>query len=96
MGQVGNATPPLLAEVIRRAIGEQVFGLAYDGPPDLRIPRRRHILAPERVRAVPKKYRRYGRLGQGLANVPDETEAVAVAKFELHGFKAGPNKCLDQ
>jgi DNA (cytosine-5)-methyltransferase 1 len=35
--QVGNAVPPLLAEVLARAIGEQAFGLRYRHPPRLRI-----------------------------------------------------------
>jgi DNA (cytosine-5)-methyltransferase 1 len=54
--QVGNATPPLLAEVIGRRIGEDLFGLSYDAPPTLRITRAREIPPRHPVRAVHKKY----------------------------------------
>ncbi len=39
--QVGNAVPPLLAEVIARAIGSQYFGLKYDSEMTLRANLRR-------------------------------------------------------
>lgn len=35
--QIGNATPPLLAEIIGRAIQTQVFGLKFREPPTLSI-----------------------------------------------------------
>ena len=54
--QVGNATPPLLAEVLGRQIGEERFDLSYAKPPTLRIARARCVPAPDRVAAVPKKY----------------------------------------
>ena len=56
--QIGNATPPLLAEVISRAIGEQVFSISYDRPPRLRIPRRRRVPSSAPVRNVPRRYMR--------------------------------------
>jgi len=55
--QVGNATPPLLAEVIGRAIGDQALNLKYETPPRLRIPRKRSIPVPEMVHPIPRRYR---------------------------------------
>lgn len=54
--QVGDATPPLLAEVIGRAIGEQFFGLHYELPPRHHIARRRTVPQRDRVRVVPARY----------------------------------------
>lgn len=55
--QIGNATPPLLGEILGRALGEQVFGLSYKKPLELAIPRRRRVPPPEEVREVPEQYR---------------------------------------
>lgn len=55
--QIGNATPPLLAEVIGRAIGHQVFGVTYDDRPKLLISRKRVVPRPSKTRSVPNKYR---------------------------------------
>jgi DNA (cytosine-5)-methyltransferase 1 len=57
--QVGNATPPLLAEVIGRALGTQLFSLRYDGSPTLCIPRSRTVPRRRRRTSVPKKYFRH-------------------------------------
>lgn len=54
--QIGNATPPLLAEIISRVIGKQVFGMTYDTPPKLCISRKRRIPPPAKIRSVPSKY----------------------------------------
>jgi DNA (cytosine-5)-methyltransferase 1 len=54
--QVGNATPPLLAEVIGRAIGQQIFGLRYEGPPSLSISRKTKIPPQTRAQRVPVPY----------------------------------------
>jgi DNA (cytosine-5)-methyltransferase 1 len=55
--QVGNAVPSLLAEVIARAIREQLLGLRpLRGEPTLLPPRRSPVPAPERVARVPRKY----------------------------------------
>ena len=56
--QIGNATPPLLAEVIGRAVAEQVFGREYDRRPTLGLRRRRAIPAARRPAPVPKRYLR--------------------------------------
>lgn len=55
--QIGNATPPLLAEVIARAIAEQFFGKTYKNPPQLTIPRRSNRPPPEPNEPVAKQYR---------------------------------------
>jgi DNA (cytosine-5)-methyltransferase 1 len=55
--QIGNATPPLLAEVIGRAIGEQVFGRHYRGDPTLAIRRVSDIPRAQRRAEVPAEYR---------------------------------------
>jgi DNA (cytosine-5)-methyltransferase 1 len=57
--QVGNATPPLLAEMIGRALGAQLFGLKYDVAPRLRIPRRRAVPRRSRIRPIATKYRKH-------------------------------------
>lgn len=51
--QIGNATPPLLTEVIGRQLGQQVFGMEYAGRPTLSIPRKRSVPPPEEATAVP-------------------------------------------
>ena len=54
--QIGNATPPLLAEVIGRAIASSIFRRRYATRPRLSIPRRRVVVvAPEPV-AVPSQF----------------------------------------
>lgn len=56
--QVGNATPPLLAEVFGRAVIEQVFGKRVCGKPKLLIQRPRGSRpASAPVRQVPSKFR---------------------------------------
>ena len=55
--QIGNATPPLLGEVLGRLVGEQVFGMEYAEPPLLTINRLAEIPAPEKPKQVPRKYR---------------------------------------
>jgi DNA (cytosine-5)-methyltransferase 1 len=54
--QVGNATPPLLAEQFGREIGRQLYGRRYTGPPRLQIRRRSHVPPRERPRRVPKSF----------------------------------------
>ena len=54
--QVGNATPPLLAEVIGRSLGRAVFGIKYDCSPRLRIPRSRGKPVMTQTRQVPTRY----------------------------------------
>ena len=54
--QVGNATPPLLAEVFARAISKQVCERSYDKPPKYRIPRARVLPEPEPMAPLPEKY----------------------------------------
>jgi DNA (cytosine-5)-methyltransferase 1 len=54
--QIGNATPPLLAEVMGRAIGKQVFGLSYESPLTLLIARQPRVPPAKRARPIPSKY----------------------------------------
>lgn len=54
--QVGNATPPLLAEIVGRAIREQVFRIRHHGPCTMRISRTRMIPPPEVVSEIPESY----------------------------------------
>lgn len=88
--QVGNATPPLLAEVIGRAIGEQLFDLIYEGPPTLAIPRVDEVPPPEVLASVPKKYLRFEGdhaphpgpgLGPSPRTVAEAPQAEAVPKL---------------
>lgn len=54
--QIGNATPPVLAEVLGRSLGRQVFDRSYDDPPALKIDRRDDVPAPVEPEPVPDKY----------------------------------------
>ncbi len=54
--QIGNATPPLLAEVVGRAIGASMFQRQYDKRVRLGISRRRSIPRPSVTTPVPRKY----------------------------------------
>jgi DNA (cytosine-5)-methyltransferase 1 len=57
--QIGNATPPLLAEVVGRALVEQILapGYGYQNPPALLRPRARKTPGPRRPMAVPDRFR---------------------------------------
>lgn len=55
--QVGNATPPLLAEQLGRAIRNALGLPGPSGPLKLRIKRARAVPEPEPVTAVPRRYR---------------------------------------
>ena len=54
--QVGNATPPLLAEVIGRAIGEQIFGLKYGKQKRFWVRRKRMMQTAEPTQRVPSQF----------------------------------------
>ena len=55
--QVGNSTPPLLAEVLARSLLQQVGGTPPQSRPRHRIPRRRHVPQAAQVKGVPSEYR---------------------------------------
>jgi len=55
--QLGNAVPSLLAEVMGRAIIQQLLDKRCDKQPTLMLKRRSRVPPPERVRVVPEKYR---------------------------------------
>jgi DNA (cytosine-5)-methyltransferase 1 len=54
--QVGNATPPLLAEVLARSLLEQMHGTTPHSRPRHRIPRRRRVPRAAQVEGVPVEY----------------------------------------
>lgn len=56
--QVGNATPPLLAEVFARDLAQQLFGTTMESPLRYRIPRKRYVPEAEPVLPVPAKFRK--------------------------------------
>lgn len=73
--QIGNATPPLLAEVLGRSIAQQAFGLSCARGPALRISRRRNIPAARRARPLPTEWvARHGKYkahaGEGAGPMP--------------------------
>jgi DNA (cytosine-5)-methyltransferase 1 len=54
--QIGNATPPLLSEVIGRAIAEQVFGALFHEAPSLQIARQPAVPQPPAPTPVPERF----------------------------------------
>ncbi len=54
--QIGNAVPSLLAEVLGRALREQVFGERCGEPPRLSVPSMGAPPSPEPPQAVPREY----------------------------------------
>ena len=54
--QAGNATPPLLAELLGRALAEQIFGAEFRRPPTLAIPLSARIPPPTPPRPVSAEY----------------------------------------
>ena len=54
--QAGNATPPLLAEVLGRSIASQCFGGVFRGEPTLAIPHCKRVPPAEPPRPVPAEY----------------------------------------
>ena len=55
--QVGNATPPLLAEVLGRAVVQQLRGEGESSPLRYRIPRKRSVPDAEPVLPVPESFK---------------------------------------
>lgn len=56
--QIGNAVPSLLGEVIAREVIRQVFGRDVAGKPSLAVERRQPVPEPEKVKSVPRKFRK--------------------------------------
>ena len=54
--QAGNATPPLLAEILGRSIATQLFGADFRGCPTLRIARSAEVPPPAPPRPVATEY----------------------------------------
>jgi DNA (cytosine-5)-methyltransferase 1 len=55
--QIGNATPPLIAEVLGREILRQLLDCEIKGKPSLLISRKRNIPKPSPVEKVPRRFR---------------------------------------
>ncbi len=56
--QIGNATPPLLAEIIGRSIGGQIFRLGYPRLPQFAIERRYSVPSPRMRTGIPRLFLR--------------------------------------
>lgn len=57
--QIGNAVPPLMAEVLGQEIKRQLFGINHPGHASVLMPKqRRPIPVPEAVQKVPMEYHR--------------------------------------
>jgi DNA (cytosine-5)-methyltransferase 1 len=70
--QVGNAVPPLLAEIIARAVGEQYFNMTYkDTPLTFAIPEIDHTLATDTLKKQSSKHILY----TDTLDVKDDTES---------------------
>lgn len=54
--QLGNAVPPLMAEIIAREIGRQFFDKTYEESPIFEVKLNRPIPSPERPEKVPREY----------------------------------------
>ena len=54
--QAGNATPPLLTELLGRAIAKQLFGVDFSEPPALAIARSARVPPPTPPRPVADEY----------------------------------------
>lgn len=84
--QIGNATPPLLAELIGRAVAAHLLGKRFNGSPKLAIPRARsEIPRAERVRPIPRKFeklikRRADHPGTGRGPCPIPLTSTDQAK----------------
>ena len=60
--QAGNATPPLLAELLGRSIARQLFGVDDHGPLSLAVARSARVPPPTHPEPVPDRY--MSRLGE--------------------------------
>lgn len=80
--QAGNATPPLLAELLGRSIAKQLCGIDFSGPPSLAIPRSAQVPCPTPPRPVPAEYRMLvgghtPHPGKGCGPSPRPTDSTA-------------------
>lgn len=80
--QIGNATPPLLAEVVGRAMQQQIFGSDSDRRPTLAVPRRRNHPRARRTSPVPP---RFLKLGLIKSTHPGPGKGPGVAKASIPG-----------
>lgn len=94
--QAGNATPPLLAELLGRAIAEQVFGAAFRTEPTLAIPRASHVPPPAPPHPVPAEFMRL--IGQhaphpGAGQGPSP-RAIAAHTFRVNLDESHPREAI--
>ena len=78
--QAGNATPPVLAEALGRAIASQLFGARYRDGPTLAVPRSKFVPPPEAPEPVATEYlsligRHSPHPGAGCGPSPRQIEA---------------------
>jgi DNA (cytosine-5)-methyltransferase 1 len=57
--QLGNAVPSLIAEILAREIRAQLLDCPIKTPLKLLPPKRENVPPPEKVTALPAKYRKF-------------------------------------
>ena len=92
--QAGNATPPLLAELLGRSIAKQLFRVDFSGPPALAIARSERVPPPTPPRPVSDEYislagEHAPHPGPGCGPSPRPAQSI-----ELHGEEDGYGSAL--
>lgn len=90
--QAGNATPPLLAEILGRALAVQLFGVRFQGQPTLAIRRAARVPPPAPVSPVASEYlslagRHDPHPGPGRGPSPRRATTVASNKSDHQGHR---------
>jgi DNA (cytosine-5)-methyltransferase 1 len=76
--QLGNAVPSLIAEILAREIRTQLLDAPLSGNLKLLLPRRDNLPSPEKVAALPAKYRKY--IGEHEAHPGEGKGRMAVRR----------------
>lgn len=87
--QVGNATPPLLAEILGRVVASRVYGRHFEKALTLKIARRRTIPRRKRPALVPRKYYKHRNQEAAHPGVNAGPGAVARQQRELLRLQSG-------